>query len=160
MKLTRILVVVGLLAVGTTACDKGEDTAKLQEAQREAAEKVAEADREAAVKKTEAEGELREMEEKATAARNEARAEIQKDLAAADRKATDLKERLAKAKGKVKLNGDAASAEYEKRRAVAERGLESLTTATGTAWEGLKAQVEKDVDAVEAALDSFDKTIT
>lgn len=121
--------------------------------------KIAEAEREANEKKAEAEREASEVRAKAETARTEARAALQKDIAAADRKAVDLKERAAKAKGKVKLNAEAASTEFDTRRAVVERDLQQLNSARGEEWDKLKQQTERDVDSVEAAVDSFDRTL-
>jgi len=80
-------------------------------------------------------------------------------LSAADRTAMDLKERLAKVKGKAKANAEAASAEYDKHRTAAERDLEGLNQASGPAWDTLKAQADKDLDALKAALDAFGKAL-
>jgi hypothetical protein len=91
--------------------------------------------------------------------RAEARAAIQKDIAAADRKALDLKERAAKARGKAKLNAQAAATEYDKRRTVVEQDLQKLNTAAGAEWDELKKQTERDVDAVEEAVESLDRTV-
>jgi hypothetical protein len=158
MKPIRLVCSIGLAAL--MACNKGEDQAKLDEAKREAATKVADAEREANEKKAAAERELAATKAKLDADRAQARVALQKDLAAHDRKALDLKERAAKVTGKVKLNAQAASAEYDKRRAAAERDLEGLNSATGDAWETLKAQAQKDVESVKTALDAFDNTLS
>ncbi len=160
MKLTRIVWLACFAGLGVVACNKGEDQAKLDEAKREAAAKVADAEREANEKKASAEHDLAEAKAKADAARADARATIQKDLAADDRKAVDLKERASKATGKMKLNAQAASAEYDKRRAAAEHDLENLNTASGDAWDNMKAQAQRDADAVKTALNAFDTTLT
>jgi colicin import membrane protein len=153
------ILLAGLIAVGLSGCNKGEEQAKAQEAQREAQAKAAEAQREADEKKAEAAREAAQVSAKAEAARVDARAAIQKDIAAADRKAADLKERVAKAKGNAKLNAQAAATEFDKRRGVVERDLEQLNTARGEAWDKVKEQTERDVDAVEAAVDSFDRAL-
>ncbi len=160
MKMTRVLCLVCLSGFGLMACNKGEDQAKLDTAKREAATKVADAEREANDKKAAAEHDLADAKAKADAARADARASIQKDLAADDRKAVDLKERAAKATGKKKLNAQAASTEYDKRRTAAEHDLEGLNSASGDAWDNLKAQAQRDVDSVKTALDAFDTTLT
>ena len=160
MNMMRVVVGAGLIGLVCVACDKGPDQAKVEEAKREAATKVADAEREANEKKAAAEKELAETKAKAEKERTEARVELQKALDAGDRKAVDLKARAAKATGKVKLNAQAASAEYDKRRAVAASDLAGLSTATGDAWDTLKAQASKDVDAVKASLDAFDTTLT
>lgn len=158
MKSLTGLLIIGAIALGGSACDNGEQ-AKAQEAQREAEAKARDADREAAEKKAEAEREASAARAKAEAARTEARATLQKDIAAADRKAMDLKERTAKLKGKAKLNGQAASQEFDKRRAVVDKDLQQLNTQSGSAWDELKLQTERDIDALEESVDSFDKTL-
>jgi len=160
MKLFRSCLLSSVLVLTAAACDKGDDQARAAKAKEEAAAKVADAEREAAQKKADAQRELAEAEAKAQKERADARAELQKQIAADDRKALDLKERLAKAKGKVKLNAEAASTEYDKRRGVVERDIESLNTATGAAWDTLKAQTSKDLDSLKASLDAFDKTLS
>lgn len=160
MNMMRVLAGVCLVGLVCVACDKGADQAKLDEAKREAATKIADAEREAADKKAAAERDLAETKAKAETARAEARASLQKSLDAGDRKAVDLKARAAKATGKAKLNAQAASVEYDKRRAVAEKDLANLGTATGDAWDSVKDQAQKDVDSVKTALDSFDTTLS
>lgn len=100
-------VVGALLGVVTalSACDN-RSQAKAEEAKQTEAAKIAEADREAAQKKAEAQQELAKTEAKLASDRKEARADLQKTVAAADRKAMDLKERAAKVKGKAKLNAE------------------------------------------------------
>src|SRR4051812_38005067 len=124
MKIARALGVLALLGITVAGCDDSEELA--QKAKVEAATKAAAAEKAADDLKAEAGRQLRIADAKAAPARAEARAGIQKSLGAADRKAMDLKERLAKAKGKAKANGEAASAEYDKRRTAAERDLEGL----------------------------------
>ena len=84
---------------------------------------------------------------------------MQKTLSGADRTAMDLKEKLAKVKGKAKVNAETASAEYDKRRTAAERDLEGLNQASGATWDTLKAQADQDVAALQAALDAFTKAV-
>ena len=158
MKIIYGLIATGVLALA--ACDKGDDQKKVEEASREAAEKTAEADREAAEKKAEAARELEKTQAEAQKARDDARQSFESDVAAADRKAADLKARAAKATGKTKLNADAAVTELDKRRAVVTRDLETLKTASGDAWDTLKAQTEKDVTALKDAVESLDKTLS
>jgi len=160
MKSSTAILAAGLFVMGFAGCNQGKEQAAAEEARREANAKVAEAEREASEKKLAAEKEANEARIKAAAARTEARAALQKDIAAVDRKAADLKERAAKVKGKAKLNAEAASAEFDKRRAVVEQDLQKLNTASGEAWDTLKAETEKHVDAVEEAATSFDRTLS
>ena len=147
-----------LLAFTLAACDRGAEE-RAEEARREARAKVVQAEREANEKTAAAEREAAQVRAKADVARAEARAALQKDIAEADRKAVGLKERTAKAKGTAKIHAEAASTEFDNRRAVVERDLQQLNTARGEAWDTLKQQTERDIDAVEAALESFDQTL-
>ncbi len=157
MKIARALWTLVLLGVTGMACDDSDELAA--KAKAEAAAKVAAAERAADDAKAEAARQLRIADAKAAPARAEARTAIQKNVSAADRTALDLKERLAKLKGKAKVNAEAASAEYDKRRTAAERDLEALNQASGPAWDTLKAQADRDVDALKTALDALAKAL-
>jgi len=157
MKMMRGFWALVLVAVTGVACDDSEQLA--EKAKTEAAAKAAAAEKAADDVKAEAARQLRIADAKAAPARSEARASIQKNVSAGDRTAMDLKERLAKVKGKAKANAEAASAEYDKRRTAAERDLEGLNQTSGTAWDTLKAQTDKDVDALKTALDAFAKAV-
>jgi colicin import membrane protein len=154
-----LAVLAALVFAPLSGCNK-EEQAKAEREKVETQAKAAEAQREADEKKAEAAREAAETSAKADTARSEARASIQKDVDAADRKAADLRERAAKLKGNAKLNAEAASNELTKRRTALDKDLQELGTARGEAWDKLKAQTEKDVDAVEAAVDSFDRTLS
>ena len=157
MKIVRGLSALLLVALTALACDDGEELAA--KAKAEAATKAAAAEKAADDAKAEAARQLRIADAKAAPARAEARAAIQKSVSAGDRTAMDLKEKLAKLKGKAKANAEAASAEYDKRRTVAERDLEGLNQASGAAWETLKAQTDKDVEALKTSLEAFQKAV-
>jgi hypothetical protein len=157
MKLARAFWALVLISLTAVACDDSEELAA--KAKAEAAAKAAAAEKVADDLKAEAARQVRIADAKAAPARAEARVAIQKTVSAGDRTAMDLKERLAKLKGKAKANAEAASAEYDKRRTTAERDLEGLNQASGTAWETLKAQTDKDVEALKAALDAFQKAL-
>jgi hypothetical protein len=157
MKITRAFSVLVLLGVTALACDDSEELAT--KAKAEAAAQAASAERAADDAKAEAARQLRIADAKAAPVRAEARTAMQKNLSAADRTALDLKERLAKLKGKAKTNAEAASAEYDKRRTAAERDLEGLNQASGAAWNTLKGQADQDVDALKTALDAFTKAV-
>ena len=156
MKIARAFWALVLLGV-TVACDDSDELAA--KAKAEAASKAAAAERAADDAKAEAARQVRIADAKAAPARAEARTALQKNLSAADRTAMDLKERLAKLKGKAKANAEAASAEYDKHRTAAERDLEGLNQASGAAWDSLKTQADKDVDALKSALDAFSKAV-
>jgi len=156
MKIARAFWALVFLGV-TVACDDSEELAA--KAKAEAAQKAAAAERAADEAKAEGARQLRIADAKAAPARAEARSALQKNLSAADRTAMDLKERLAKLKGKAKTNAEAASAEYDKHRTAAERDLEGLNQASGATWDTLKAQADKDVEALKAALDAFTKAV-
>jgi len=147
------LVILG----GTLGCDDSEELAA--KARAEAAAKSAAAERAADDAKAEAARQVRIADAKAAPARAEARTLLQKSVSAGDRTATDLKERSAKLKGKAKTNAEAASAEYDKQRTVVERDLEGLNQASGSAWDTLKAQTDKDVEVLKTCLDAFTKAV-
>ena len=157
MKIMRAFCALVLVSVTAVACDDSEELAA--KAKTEAAAKAAADEKAADDAKAEAARQVRIADAKAAPARAEARAAIQKAVSAGDRTAMDLKERLAKVKGKAKANAEAASAEYDKRRTAAERDLEGLMQSSGAAWDTLKAQTDKDVEALKAALDSFSKAV-
>jgi len=156
MKIARAFWALVLIAV-TAACDDSEELAA--KAKAEAAAKAAAAEKAADDAKAEAARQVRIADAKAAPARTEARAAMQKSVSAGDRTATDLKERTAKLKGKAKTSAEAASAEYDKQRTAVERDLEGLNTDSGSAWETLKTQADKDVEALKAALDAFTKAV-
>src|SRR3954469_4079145 len=157
MKIARAFWAMVLLSVTGAACDNSEELAAKAKAEADA--KTASAERAADDAKAEAARQLRIADAKAAPARAEARATIQKSVSAGDRTAMDLKERLAKLKGKAKSNAEGASAEYDKRRTAAERDLEGLNQASGAAWDTLKTQTNQDVEALKAALDAFEKAL-
>lgn len=69
MKLLIFVAAAALLAFPISACNKGEEQAKAEEARREAQAKIAEAEREGNEKKAEAEREAAEVRAKADAAK-------------------------------------------------------------------------------------------
>lgn len=156
MKIARGFWVLALI-VFASACDDSEELAA--KAKAEAAAKTAAAERAADDAKAEAARQQRIADAKAAPARAEARSAIQKTLSTGDRTAMDLKERMAKLKGKAKANAEAASTEYDKLRTTAERDVEGLNQANGAAWDTLKAQTDKDVEALKSALDAFTKAV-
>ena len=158
MKMTRAFGIVGLLSMVFAACNDGEEQAKLAQAKSEASAKAAAEELEAS-QKAQALREQRNADARAEPVRAEARAAIRKTLSASDMKAMDLKERLGKAKAKVKSNALAASAEYDKRRTAAERDLDVLNTASGPGWDTAKGQIDKDLEALKTGLDAFDKAL-
>ncbi len=154
----RALWVFGVLAsVALAACDDSAEQA--EKAKAEAAAKAAAAEQKASDDKAEAARQQRIADAKAEPARDAARVAIRKTLSDADRTAMDLKERLGKAKGATKSKAEAASADYDKARTAAERDIEGLNTATGSAWDTLDAQTEKDLATLKTALDAFTKSL-
>src|SRR6185295_17614528 len=98
MKIARGFLALVLLGATGVACDDSEELAAKAKAQAAAA--AASAERAVDDAKAEAARQVRIADAKAAPARAEARAALQKNLSAADRTAMDLKERLAKVKGK------------------------------------------------------------
>ena len=157
MKVTRacwVLMVMGSLVL--EACDDGAEQA--EKAKAAAAASAAAIEQKASDEKAEAARQQRIADAKAEPARNAAKLAIRKTLSEADRTAMDLKERLGKAKGAGKAKAEAASADYDKARTAAERDIEGLNTASGTAWDTLNTQTDKDLATLKAALDVFTKS--
>ena len=157
MKISRGLLVLVGLGIFVSACDDGEEQAKLAQAKSAASAKAAEELE--ANKKADALRAQRIADAKAEPERTAARAAVRKDVSGSDMKAMDLKERLAKLKGKAKAGAAAASAEYDARRTAAERDIEALNTANGSSWDTVKAQTDKDLEALKTALDAFNKAV-
>ena len=157
MKVTLGLWAFGVLGgLALAACDDGAEQA--EKAKAAAAASAAALEQKASDEKAEAARQVRIADAKAEPARNEARLAIRKTLSEADRTAMDLKERLGKAKGSAKSKAEAASADYDKARTAAERDIEGLNTASGSAWDTLKAQTDKDLATLKSALDTFTKS--
>jgi hypothetical protein len=145
-----------LFGLALPACDEGAEQA--EKAKAAAAASAAALEQKASDEKAEAARQVRIADAKAEPARNEARIAIRKTLSEADRTAMDLKERLGKAKGSSKAKAGAASADYDKARTAAERDIEGLNTASGSAWDALKEQTDKDLATLKSSLDAFAKS--
>lgn len=163
-KLIRTLAVLLTFGIATTplvACKKREDKAQEEaaKAKKEADEKAAQAERERKEADAKAAAAAAEAEKKAAEANAEVVKNLQKDVDAADRKITDLKEREAKATGATKKNAEAAAAEVDKRREAVKTSLTALQNATGAAWAGARTQAESDLAALNKAIDNFDDTL-
>ncbi len=136
---------------------------KAEEARREADSKTADATKEAreaqeAAAKAVAAQKVA-TDETARAAHTEARAKMQKDVEAADRKITYLKEKAAKATGAAKKNADTAVAELDKRRDTVRADLAKLDLETGAAWDTAKAGAERSLTALNQAVDNLETTV-
>jgi colicin import membrane protein len=150
---------VAISGISLTGCNKS-DQAEAEKAQREAAERAEKAQLEANEKISEARRDGEKAANEAAQARNDVRSRLQKDVDAVDRKIAYLKERAVEAKGAAKKNAEAAAAEAEKRRSTLRQDFNKLGTETGAAWDSAKAEVERDIAAVKAAVDSWESTIT
>lgn len=157
MKMRALWLFVVSAGVALAACD--DSAAQAEKAKADAAAKAAAAEQKASDEKAEVLRQQRIADAKAEPARDAARLAIRKTLSDADRSAMDLKERLGKAKGAAKSKATAASADYDKARTAAERDIEGLNTATGTTWDTLNAQTEKDLATLKTALDAFTKSL-
>lgn len=162
--LTRTLVLLLSMGFATTTvvgCKKSDTKAQDEavKARKEADDKAAEA----AKAKKEADEKTavaqKEAADKAIAANAEVRMALQKDIDAADRKLTYLKEKAAKATGAMKKNADAAAAEVDKRREAVKTNMASLEAATGDAWTTAKGQVEADIAALNKSVETLETSL-
>jgi hypothetical protein len=149
--------VLGALAL--IGCDKGDQQAAA-EAQRDAAEKAEKAQLEANEKISEARREAEKAANVAALARGEARVELQKDMDAVDRKISYLKEHSAGVQGAAKKNADVARAEAEARRSSVQSSFRKLETETGAAWDSAKAEAQRNISDLKAAVESWENTIS
>jgi hypothetical protein len=147
-----------LVGLGALAgCNKSDQQAAA-EAEREARQKAEKAQLEANEKISEARREAEKAANDAARARSEARAELQKDVDAIDRKISYLKERVVTVA--AKKNADVAQQEAESRRSTLRDDFRKLETETGAAWDQAKANVERDIDSLKKAVDSWESTVT
>lgn len=149
---------VMLLAVAVSTASVGCGN-KAAEAQKEADQKAAEAAKAQAVADEKAATEKKEAEATALKANAETKVKLQKDVDAANRKITYLKEKVAKATGAMKKNADAAATEVDTRTATVKADMAKLDGATGTAWDTAKTQVEADTAALNKAVDALEATL-
>ena len=158
-RLALLISAVAISGLAVTGCNKS-DQAEAEKAQREAAERAEKAQLEANEKISEARRDGEKAANEAAQARNDVRSSLQKDVDAVDRKISYLKERAVEVKGAAKKNAEAAAAEAEKRRSTLRQAFNKLGTETGAAWDSAKAEVERDIAALKAAVDSWESTIT
>lgn len=150
----RALLLATAIAAGTVGCGN-----KAEEAKKEADQKAAEAAKTAKEAEDKASAAKVEAEAKVAKANAEIKTKLQKDIDAAERKATYLKEKAAKVTGAAKKNADAAVAELDTRHATAKASLAKLDTATGAAWDTAKVGVESDIAALNKAVESLETTL-
>jgi len=149
--LSRAAVAAFALSLGVLACgDKEKEAA--QAAAAASAKTAEEATKAAEEAKKKAEEEAKAAAAKVTA---EAVNKVQKELDAADRKFTYLKDKAAKATAAQKKNADAAVAEVDKRREAVKSAIEKLA-AGGDDWEGLKTAVESALGELTKAIDGLE----
>jgi hypothetical protein len=158
-RIASLLSVIALSGLASGGCNNTKQ-AEAEKAQRDAAERAEKAQLDANEKISEARRDGEKAANDAAQARNEARSSLQKDVDAVDRKISYLKERAAEAKGAAKKNADAAAAEAEKRRSTLRQDFNKLGTETGAAWDSAKAEVERDIAALKASVDSWESTIS
>jgi len=156
---SRLLTAALLALAGASACDK-DDQQKAVEEQRQATEKAQEAQLEANEKISEARREGEKAANEAARERSETRVRLQKDVDAVDRKISHLKELGVKATGAAKKNADVAEAEAETRRTKLQADLRKLETETGAAWDSAKDEVERNIAAVSASVNSWESTLS
>lgn len=155
MKISVWALGLSIAMASLTACNDH----KAEEAKKEADQKAAEAAKSAKEAEDKAAEAKREADVQATKAHAEAKTALQKDIDAAGRKATYLREKGAKLTGAAKANGDAAITEMTNRETAAKTSLAKLDTATGAAWDSAKLAVESDIAALNKAVDAAETTI-
>jgi hypothetical protein len=148
-----------LVVLSVGACNKSEQQDAV-EAERRAAEKAQQAQLEANEKISEARREAEKASNDAARQRSEARVELQKDIDAVDRKISYLKEQGVKAQGAAKKNADVARAEAETRRSALQTSFRKLETETGAAWDSAKADVQRSISDLKAAVESWENTMS
>ncbi len=156
----RIDIRAHLLVLAIAVCTVGVGCAnKAEEAKKEADQKAAEAAKTAKEADDKAAAAKKEAEDKAAKANVEVKTKLQKDIDAAGRKATYLKEKAAKVTGAAKKNADAAVAELDTRDAAAKASLAKLDASSTTTWDTQKVAVESDIAALNKAVDSLETTL-
>jgi membrane protein involved in colicin uptake len=155
--ITRTLLVLLLGAGASTGCkNKAEEAQKAQETATKKTAEATEAQREADDKAAAA---RREADDKMVKERTDVRDKLRKDIDAADRKTASLREKLAKAKGDVQKNADAAANEVQIRHAKVDANMTKLSSATGAAWDSTKLELDADLAALDEAVDNFEKAL-
>ena len=151
-----ILAVAVVLGGSVTACENKEEAAKKAAADTAASAKV-EADKAAAAKKDadEAAAKVALMQK-----HTDAKVAAQKELDGVDRKLTYLKDKLSKATGPAKKNGDTAMADFTKKHDAVKADIDKLGSATDTAWDAAKTDADRDVAALKQSLDALETAIT
>lgn len=143
-----------VMTTGTVACGN-----KAEEAKKEADTKAAEALKTVKEAEDKAAAAKKEADDKLTKLNIEAKTKLGKDIDAADRKASNLKEKATKLTGAAKKNTEAAVAELDKRYATAKASLAKLDTLTGADWDAAKKSAEADIEALNRAVESLETTI-
>ena len=146
------------LAVAVSAssgCNKNDADEAKRQAQA-TSEQAASAAREAEVRAAAA---AKDAELKTAQANADAKSKAQKEVDAADRKATYLREKAAKVTGIKKKNSDAAVAELDRRRDAVRTDMSKLDSVTASGWESVKGQVDGDVAALNKAVDNLESAL-
>ena len=146
-------------------CDRSPAEAQrdAREAQRRADQESAEVQRRADEIARQAQAKANEAAQRAEQtfirARNEFRALIEKDLDDLSGQIDDLKLRASKAKGKSKLELDAAVKSLEGQRLAFKRDLEGLEKTSAQDFEAMKARLNADIAAMKKSLNDASSRI-
>lgn len=125
-----------------TADDKATD-----DLQAHRAEQASAADRQAAA------------DAEAVKAHAEVQQQLQARFDAADRRFNESKEKVATLKGANKKTATAAVATVKTNEATTMASIAKLRDASLAQWDGAKARVDADSDALDSSIDALDKTI-
>ena len=157
IRTTAISVAVALsLVIGGCERSGREEQEKAASAQREAEKKAAEATRESTTKITAAQTEAAKTIEQATAAFTKTQQDYQTSLAnrldILQKKIEKLEARDKVATGKAKAAIDAALPDIRAKSKTLHTDMAQLKGATMSNWDGIKSQLDTDLDGLENAV--------
>jgi hypothetical protein len=149
------LAVIALLASSVAACDKPGEAEQKKEmsANDQAAESKAQADRNAQTAQSQANQTIAAARADFEKSREDYRHGRQQDLADVNKKIADLEAKQPTATGKERALLDSNLPMLRSRRDSFMADLQRLDQATPASWDGARASLDKEWDALKAALD-------
>ena len=152
---TISLAIVTLMASSFVACDKPGETEQRKEvaANERSAEARAQAERNSQIAQAESERAIAAARADFERRREDYRHDRQLDLSDVNRKLLDLEAKQKTATGKERASLDANLPILRSRRDAFIGDLQRLDNATPTSWDGARASLDKEWDALKAALD-------
>jgi hypothetical protein len=155
---THVLVFTGMCSMLAFGCDRAsqehEDAVKAQAA---ANEDIAEANKEARDEvvsaQAEADKKIAEAQKNFTQLREDFRHETTNELAEIDKEIAELEAESMKLSGPEKTQRDAKLTRIHSMREQFTRDYEAIETASATTWDRTKAQLEKQLKAIDEAID-------